>query len=738
MAVGATVTHPWKPRSNIEAAVERYFQVSLFLLITTGFATLASTGRLDALSVGFVGIALILRAYLLLKQREFKIPERWTTYFTLIYVLVFVVDLFMISGSYVNASIHLVLFSLVVKIFSVQRERDYVYLAVLAFLAVLGASVLTVDSMFLGAFCVFVVLAVNTFVSMEIRRSLRKAVYSGVAASERIAGRKLGVLLSSAGALIVMAMVAVSTVLFFLLPRFSAGYLSGYAPHSDMVTGFSDHVNLGAIGRIQQTDNVVMHVQMDGHPPADLKWRGVTLNEFDGQNWKHATHSGSEEPEAFPSASGRYDLRKQQVERGNLSVLPQAPREFRLLHYRVIMEPIGTDVIFLAPIAVQLGGRFREIGIDDSGAIFNIDRARMSESYEAVSLLMEPSAERLRLKSKSLRPPETSSVYLQKPDEFDPRVQQLAEQIASGAQSDYDKALAIEKYLSEHYSYTLQLPSQTPKDPIAHFLFERKQGHCEYFASSMALMLRSINIPARLVNGFRNGEYNDLTGNYIVRAKNAHTWVEAYIPNAGWMSFDPTPADAAPTVTTFSRMRLYLDAAQEFWREWVINYDFGHQRELTLSTVSLAQRGAFDLRRWVRKQYLSALKMTRRVNSEVASHPTEWVAVAVFLAGLILVAWNARRIVRMLNQRAIAKTPSRAPQVAATIWYSRMLRSVAKQGYFKPATQTPEEFAKLIEEPVLRNSVKTFTEHYERARFGQSAEDAEQLPELFEEIAGKR
>ena len=734
--MGATVVHPWKPRSTIEAAVERYFQVSLFLLVTIGFATLASTGRLDALSVLFVGIALILRAYLLLKQREFKIPERWTTYFTLIYVLVFVVDLFMVSGNYVNASIHLVLFSLVVKVFSVQRERDYVYLAVLSFLAVLSASVLTVDTMFLGAFCVFILLAVNTFVSMEIRRSLRKAVFSGSAAGDRIAGRKLGVLLSAAGAMIVLAIVAISAVLFFVLPRFSAGYLSGYAPHSDMVTGFSDHVNLGAIGRIQQTDSVVMHVQMDGHPPADLKWRGVALNIFDGQNWKYAAQGESNEP-ALTQDSGRFQLRKQQVQRGNLPSVPQDPRDFRLLHYRVIMEPIGTDVIFLAPVAVDLSGRFREIGIDDSGAVTNLDRTRMTESYEAVSLISEPSGARLQSGFSDL-PPQLSKMYLQTPSSLDPRVQQLAEQVASGAQNNYDKAIAIEKYLSEHYSYTLQLPSQTPKDPVANFLFVRKQGHCEYFASSMALMLRTLGIPSRLVNGFRNGEYNDITGNYIVRAKNAHTWVEAYIPNAGWKSFDPTPGDAAPVVTSFSRIRLYLDAAQEFWREWVINYDFGHQRELTMSTVSRAQRGAFDLRRWLRKQYLSALKITRRVNSQVAGHPTEWVVVAVFLAGLILVVWNSRRIVRMWNLRAIAKTPSKAPQVAATIWYSRMLKSVAKKGYSKPSSQTPEEFVRTIEEPILRGSVRTFTEHYERARFGESVESAEQLPELYEEIASKK
>ena len=91
------------------------------------------------------------------------------------------------------------------------------------------------------------------------------------------------------------------------------------------------------------------------------------------------------------------------------------------------------------------------------------------------------------------------------------------------------------------FGYTLELPRDSPQDPIADFLFVRKRGHCEYFASSMAIMLRTLGIPSRVVNGFRTTEFNDLTGNYVIRASSAHSWVEAYFPNYGWISFDPTP-----------------------------------------------------------------------------------------------------------------------------------------------------------------------------------------------------
>jgi protein-glutamine gamma-glutamyltransferase len=722
-----------RPQSPIAAIVDRYFQVSLFLLIATGAATLISTGRLDALSVLIVSLAIVAKAYLLLKNRDLKIPERWTTYFTLLYVLVFVVDLFMISGSYVTASVHLVLFSMMVKIFSIQRERDYIYLAVLSFLAVLAASVLTVDTVFLAAFCVFILLAVNTFVSMEIRRSLTKAAHTGHALTQTRAEHNLSLSLSTTGAMIVVGIVISSFGLFFLLPRFSAGYLSAYSTRSDMVTGFSDQVNLGAIGRIQQTDAVVMHIQMDAPPPPDLKWRGVALNDFDGFNWKNEAR----EQEVLESYSGRYTVRRTQIRKHNLADGQQDPKEFRLLSYRVIMEPIGTNVIFLAPVPVEVGGRFREIGVDENGSFTNIDRNRLTESYDAVSQIAKPSLEKLRSISGQY-PADIPILYLQIPPRLDQRIADLAAEITKSANTDYDKAVAIESYLHEHYCYTLQLPSQTPKDPVANFLFERKQGHCEYFASSMAIMLRTVGVPSRVVNGFRNGELNDLTGSYIVRARNAHAWVEAYIPAVGWTAFDPTPPDAISTPTTFSRLRLYMDAAQSFWREWIINYDFGHQRELTMTTVSKAQRTAFDLRRWLRHKYIVLFKQAQRINLSVNKNPQEWTILAVLSAIFIGILWKLRWIVRALRQEAITRKPSKAPQKAAAIWYSRMLKIVARKGYQKQPGATPSEFVKTIPEAALRGSVSNFTERYKRARFGESVADAEQLPGLFEEIVGKK
>jgi transglutaminase-like putative cysteine protease len=730
--LGLLGTQPAQQKRDIALAVERYFQISLFLLIATAFITLVGTNRLDTFSVLSVSGALILRGYLLLKRRDLQIPEAWTTYFTLIYVLVFVVDLIAISGSYVTASIHLVLFSLVVKIFSIQRERDYVYLSLLAFLAVLAASVLTVDTAFLASFFIFILLAVNTFVSMEVRRSLKKAAHCGQPPAVPRSERRFSLSLSSIGTVIVLGIIGGSAALFFLLPRFSAGYLSNFSSQSDLVTGFGDKVQLGQIGRIKQSDAVVMHLQVEAGDVTGMKLRGVALTVFDGKTWTNAAN----DQQLLESYAGRYPLREAQIARRNLPPIANGTGDFRLVRYRVVMEPIGTNVIFATSVPIEVAGRFREIGIDATGSILNMDTSRMTESYEVISQIPQLSLKQLESQSGTY-PPEISMLYLQLPA-LDPRVPELAQRITAGIRTDYNKAAAIEQYLRENYGYTLNLGNIVPRDPISYFLFERRQGHCEYFASSMAVMLRSLGIPSRIVNGFRIGEYNDLTGSYIIRGRDAHTWVEAYIPGTGWTSFDPTPPDPTPDANTFSRIQLYLDAAQEFWREWVINYDFAHQRELTVTTVTKAQHSAYDLRRWWRRNYNKLLAGAQRMNQNLSSDPRRTIVLLLVGFALVIALWNSRSIVRGVRQRSIARNPSKAPQMAATIWYRRMLRVLAHKGYFKQETQTPTEFVNVITETSLRDSVSRFTERYERARFGHSATDAEQLPAIYEEITGKK
>ena len=713
-------------------AINRYFDISLYLLVLMGFGALASTGGLDLVTMLLVGAALAFRGYLLAERRQVVISERWTTPLTIGYFAFYALDYFVLSRSFLAATVHLVLFAVVVRSFSLRRDRDYTMLAILAFLMVLASAVLTVDSVFLLFFAGFMLMAVATFILMEMRRSGRSARFQARHSSDLQEDRHLALSLARVTpALVVMILVGAGAV-FFLLPRMSAGYLGGYSFGTDFSTGFSDHVQLGRIGQIQQSNAVVMHIQIEGdhHGHYALHWRGVALANFDGRNW-----SNPREQYVLPrEADGSFvvPLFSQGVAQAALARTQAGPgRSNRLIHYRVLMEPIGTNVFFLAPWARRVNGAYRTVQIDRGGAVYDLDGERAVSLYEADSDISTPSPELLRVAGDYLPP--FVLTYLQLPG-LDPRIPRLAAQISGSASNTYDKAVALERYLKTHYGYTLQLPGSPVADPLANFLFERKQGHCEYFASSMAVMLRTLHVPTRVVNGFISDEFNDVTGNYVVRARNAHAWVEAYFPDYGWVTFDPTPDSTTGSPQGWARVRLYLDAASSFWREWVISYDSSHQSVLGQSVLSGTRSSLQRTRMWARLRYARMLNWARKSQRSAEHAPGRWFGSGAVVVLLLLGLANAGRIARMIRVRGLLAHPERSPDQAAAMWYERMARHLARGGVRKSTTQTAQEFVRVIPDERLRARVGRFTDVYESARFGNSADDALRLPELYEEV----
>jgi len=713
----------------LSRAIDHYFQLALYLLVCTGFATLASTGGLELPTIVIVCLALAAKGYLLAKRREFFVSEAWTTPLTIFYFIFFALDYFAVSRNFLPATIHLALFAVVVRMFSLRRERDHVMLAILAFLMVLASAVLTVDSVFLFWFGTFLLMAVVTFILMEMRRSSHAASIQALHSRDQQEHRHLAFsLIKMAPAIMAMILVAAAAV-FFLLPRMSAGYLGGYSYGNDLSTGFSDHVQLGQIGQIQQSTAVVMHIQIDEDTVGryDLRWRGVSLADFDGHAW-------SNNPDKFVlqrSPDNSFSVPRLGGEVLTSYLTRSALRE-QIIHYRVLMEPIGTNIFFLAPWGRRVSGEYRLLASDSGAAIYNLDTQHPVSRYEADSDIAAASPGDLRGAGNHY-PPQVATVYLGLPV-VDPRVTRLAAQITASAHNDYDKAAALENYLRTRYGYTLQLLDAPVKDPIANFLFVRKQGHCEYFASSMAVMLRTLGIPSRVVNGFRSDEFNDLTGNYVVRAKDAHSWVEAYFPGYGWQAFDPTPAGSSGTPQGWSRLALYVDAMASFWRDWIVSYDTTHQFVLGQAAVS-GTRGMWEsARTWARDHYDAMLKWARRSQDRVEHSPAPWAIIGLAVALAFLLLANFGRIARALHEKWLSARARHSPEQAAAMWYRRMLRALARRGVEKPATQTPREFVEKIDNATLREPVARFTRVYESARFGNSTDDAQRLPELCEEV----
>src|SRR5579863_1922563 len=716
----------------LSQAINNYFEIAIYLLVLMGFATLASTGGVDLATILLVGSALAFRGYLLAERRRVVISERWTTPLTIAYFIFYAGDYLLISRSFLTATVHLVLFAVVVRTFSLRRDRDYTMLAILAFLMVLASAVLTVDSMFLFFFAGFMLMAVASFILMEMRRSGRSAQFQARHSSDAEEHRHLAFSLIRVTPTLVLMTLLGAAAVFFLLPRMSAGYMGGYSFGSDISTGFSDRVELGRIGQIQQSDAVVMHIQIDGDQGGQrgLHWRGVSLANFDGKNWSNPPAQymlqrdadGSFAVPLFSQGIGRAGLTQIQANGGRLN---------HFIHYTVLMEPVGSNVFFLAPWARRVSGAYGALEIDGGGAVTNLDGQRPINIYAADSDISAPSPEQLREAGHEIPP--FAFAYLQLP-RLDPRIAQLAAEITGSGSNDYDKAAALEKYLKTHYGYTLQLLRSPVTDPLANFLFERKQGHCEYFASSMAVMLRTLRIPSRVVNGFRGAEYNDLSGRYVVRARSAHAWVEAYFAGYGWVAFDPTPGGAAESPQGWERARLYLDAAASFWREWVVSYDSSHQYVLGQTVMSGSRSSLDQARRWARMRYARLLNWARKGQRGLEHAPARWLSGSLVVAFLLLMLANTSRIVGFVRRRRLAAHPERSPDQAAAMWYGRMAKFMARRGVEKSEAQTAQEFVRVIEDARLRSRVEKFTDAYESARFGNSANAARRLPELYEEL----
>src|SRR5262252_601798 len=213
---------------SVQKAIDHYFDLAMYLLVLTGFGTLAGTGGLDLPSTIMVATALAIRGYLLAKRRSVVISERWTTPLSIVYFVFFAIDYFAVSRSFLPATVHLALFGVVVRMFSLRRERDYITLAILAFLMVFAAAVLTFDSVFLFSFAAFMLMAVATFVLMEMQRSGTQATVHARHSSDPREHRSFAFALARIAPALMLMILIGGTALFFVMPRISAGYLGGY------------------------------------------------------------------------------------------------------------------------------------------------------------------------------------------------------------------------------------------------------------------------------------------------------------------------------------------------------------------------------------------------------------------------------------------------------------------------------------------------------------------------------
>src|SRR5271163_4639819 len=698
--MAASTTVPYVPAPP----AERFFRLSLFFLMLVSVATLATTGKLDVFS-SVLGIAgMLYKGVRLWASRPAELTSRVATFLVIGYLAFLPLDILLLSKLFVANSpnpplfaaligvVHFLMFVMLVRFYSATTDRDALFLAMLSFAAMLAAAVLTVDTAFLLFFFLYMLFAVATFVGMELRRAAQGASTPAVFSTQPQRERRLARALSLASISVAIGAILFGGALFFLFPRVSAGYLGRTSLNPPLGTGFSDDVELGQIGELKQNSEVMMRIET-GHPIgySRLRWRGIALSTFDGRRWtspEHIINTLSANPDGWIYVNGR---RKEAGVPGML--------------YTVVLEPMATDVIFVPGAPVSLQGNFSGQANNNFGAIrnnylfrdgtdslFNPFHNYSAIRYNGFSQLPEINVPKLKAAPEQY-PQDIINLYLQLPP-LDERIPQLAKQVTAGAATAYDKAQLIENFLrGGKFKYTLVITGKPGDDPLAHFLFETRAGHCEYFASSMAVMLRTLGVPTRAVNGFLPGQYNELGGDYVVRASDAHSWVEVFFPGSGWIVFDPTPDAPEGSVGFLSRVQKYADWMELTWEDWVISYDFAHQ-------VTLAQTLQHGTKNWTELGRDWFQRKQDRGKEWFKSWQFEHAKLRYLLPlGLVslLVVLRFDLFSRLLRRAALIvrmkwTASAGAPELASRLYFE-LLHVLEKRGIARRESQTPREFA---------------------------------------------
>ncbi len=488
---------------------------------------------------------------------------------------------------------------------------------------------------------------------------------------------------------------AMSAVLFIAFPRVSRGWASRTVTEERAIVGFGDEVSLAEHGgRIYANPEIVLRVEFpDGRPgpSQQMYWRGRSYDHFDGVRWSHS-----------PSLPLSAATTPYAIGWGGLATIRQ-------LIYALSLD---THVLFgLHPIfAIRPRSRIRPF-MDESGD-FNYF-GNVPPVYEVESYAGKPSPERLQRASEGRAP--AADFYLQVPPLSD-RVRILADSITAGKATRYEKVRAIENYFHTQFGYTLELPATARQATLEYFLFRRRQGHCEYFSTAMVIMLRSIGIPARNVNGFLGGDWNEF-GSYLAVTQNrAHSWVEVWFPGYNWVRFDPTPAASETgdrnATAWYWPMRFIFDGAEHRWDKWVLDYDLDKQ-------VDLFHRAAEQFSR------------PNETGTGAGHGDTPFGTAFRWLIGLI-----AFGIVL-----AGARSAFNRPRVSeATRGYLRLRRAYERAGYPNAPSTPPLTFVRALHEAHApgANHAEKAVAVYVHTRFNNEVLDDYRKEELKKEVDAAR
>ncbi len=603
----------------------------------------------------------------------------------------FFADLIVLRHNPLSASLNLIAFIALYKLFNSRGVRDDRQILLVSLLQMILSAALTTGVSFLIpllAWLAAVVHAQLAWTALPGDGTLwhRPAVYAE-------AGRRLRY--GGATAVLAAGLILAGGVIFLAVPHLGTGTFATGALMSSRRSGFSETARLGDIGRIKLDTSRVMQVNVAGDGAAgELRWRGLTMDVFDGRTW---SRSSPRSDWISADSDGVFELAGD-----GSTALPEVQRATLVQTMR--MDPGGSRVLFAAatPAAVQ-SDDFTFLAEDGAGGVLFPGQPGRPLSY-TVRSLPPPRDPRILRPAGAGDPEAVRRLYLDLPP-LDPRISSLARQITAGQPTRYDAAVALERWLSGTLSYSLQVDDAGRGDPLAAFLFDGMAAHCEYFATAMVVMARAVGVPARFATGYLRGERNRFSGLYTVRQSDAHSWVEVFFPGHGWVPFDPTPPAGRGQWAErglWSLPSQVYGTIARWWDDYVIGIDIADQARglLYLRDLAAAAGG-----------FLAAA-------APAPGRTGRWVALAGAAALLAAALLSWRRLAGDWGWAAGVGGAFRRRRLPG--FYRRLLWLLARRGLQRRPGETPGELARRAAGRFPARAagrVRDLTDLYYRVRF---------------------
>lgn len=513
-------------------------------------------------------------------------------------------------------------------------------------------------------------------------------------------------------------------------------------------TGFSEEVSVGDMGESLENHDLVLEVTITDDSTGAI-W---DVEEYAARLGDDAPHFRGVVLGTY--ANGRWSSRNS-VRSVHRNPRKPAVSETPLVKQVIRLHPIGTNTLFTSGTTVVCRPA------DLSGG-YAIEIERRTSTFRRIENSSEPPDDSqpfdYHVYSFADRRPTVSQLdedlqipYLKRmlyvPNRLG-TLKRLAKRVVQReSETPPSSAEAVDRLVSllrdsREYGYTADLSIDDPTiDPVVDFLINRKQGHCEYFASALTLMLRSVGIPARYVNGFKGGKLNEDTGKFEVRQLHAHAWVEAFV-DGQWRTLDPTPAARDQAVDAISESsHLWTDLVSHVRNLWTMGMTMSgdQQQNLLLKPFEKPTKGLVDSLETIGSAF------TERGTEAGQSNSTAQMIVMRLVAGLAGVAilfvgmtWLVKGGKARLRRRGKAGRSRHQRNVPTVAFYERFLAILAKQGHQRGDSQTPREFVRSLRQqlPSIGSAngesliPESLTTAFYQVRFGEQTLPSAKLDDL--------